>query len=92
MDAAPLTSDDVRRVRFERSFWGYSQREVDRFLKRATLALETSEAGGDPDLTASDVTRITFGGALIGYAEGQVDVFLDELAEALHHGADSSSA
>jgi len=85
MDAALLTSDDVRRVRFERSFWGYSQREVDRFLKRAALALETAEAGGDPDLTASDVDRVRFGGALVGYAEGQVDLFLEDLASALRH-------
>lgn len=83
METAPLTSTDVRRVRFERSYWGYSQREVDRFLKRAALALETLEAGGDPDLTTSDVEQITFGGALVGYAEGQVDVFLDELAATL---------
>ncbi len=83
MDAAPLTSDDVRHVRFERSFWGYSQREVDRFLKRAALALETAEAGGDPDLTPHDVVRVTFAGAFVGYAEGQVDVFLDELSAAL---------
>ena len=85
MDAAPLTSDDVRRVRFERSFWGYSQREVDRFLKRATLALETAEAGGDPDLTPTDVERVRFGGALVGYAERQVDIFLEELSAALRH-------
>lgn len=85
MDAALLTSDDVRRVRFERSFWGYSQREVDRFLKRAALALETAEAGGDPDLTASDVDRVRFGGALVGYAEGQVDLFLEDLSLALRH-------
>ncbi len=83
MDAAPLTSRDVREVRFERSFWGYSQREVDRFLKRAALALETLEAGGDTDLTPHDIDRVTFGGALVGYAEGQVDVFLDELSAAL---------
>ncbi len=70
-------------MRFERSFWGYSQREVDRFLKRAALALETAEAGGDPDLTAADVEHVRFGGAFVGYAEGQVDVFLDELAGAL---------
>lgn len=86
MDAAPLTSTDVRRVRFERSFWGYSQREVDRFLKRAALALETAEAGGDPDLTASDIDRVTFGGSFVGYAEGQVDVFLEDLSAALRRG------
>ena len=83
MAAVPLTSSEVRKVRFERSLWGYSQREVDRFLKRAALALETSEAGGDPDLTAADVDQVTFSGSVIGYAEGQVDVFLDDLAVAL---------
>lgn len=85
MKVAPLTSADVRRVRFERSFWGYSQREVDRFLKRAALALETCEAGGEPSLTVSDVTHVRFGGSFVGYAEGQVDVFLEDLAAALSH-------
>lgn len=83
MDDAPLTAAEVRGVRFERSFWGYSQREVDRFLTRAALALETAEAGGKPDLSPNEVENVTFGGALVGYAEGQVDLFLEELSAAL---------
>ena len=50
MDAALLTSDDVRRVRFARSLWGYSQREGDRLLQRAAPALDTAEAAGGPAL------------------------------------------
>lgn len=83
MDAAPLTAIDIHSVRFERSFWGYSQREVDRFLKRAARALEALENGGEVGLTPADVEQITFAGSLVGYAESQVDVFLDELATAL---------
>lgn len=83
MDAVPLTSIDIRGVRFERSFWGYSQHEVDRFLRRAAEALEAAESGSPPAMTPEDVERVTFGGSLIGYAEGQVDVFLEELAAAL---------
>lgn len=83
MDTVPLTAIDIEKVRFERSFWGYSQREVDRFLRRAATALHAVEAGGDPGLTAAHVEQVTFAGSLVGYAESQVDVFLDELAAAL---------
>ncbi len=84
--AAPLTPDDVQRVRFSQapvSGRGYHEEEVDAFLDLVAVSL-TPEGPGS--LTVADARSVRFTDARLGtrgYQRDEVDAFVDLVVTAL---------
>ncbi len=78
-----LTSTDVRDQRFDSSFRGYAEDEVNAFLERAANSLRHFESGRPGGCTSTDVDQVTFHSTFGGLSEAQVDEFLDRVAAAL---------
>lgn len=89
----PLTSADVRNVRFHATKFreGYLVDDVDAFLDEVVAALEHRESGrpGPAPLTAEQVRAARFRAVRFGegYDQDEVDVLLDRLALTLSQGA-----
>ncbi|MDP9988082.1 DivIVA domain-containing protein [Arthrobacter sp. FW306-05-C] len=67
--------------RVERSEYGYNAKQVDQFLQRARVSLETPEAATDP-VKSSDVRAVSFDPVKGGYSAAVVDAALDRLEDA----------
>ncbi|MDR6416229.1 DivIVA domain-containing protein [Pseudarthrobacter sulfonivorans] len=61
--------------------FGYNARQVDQFLERAKVALETPEAAISP-VSSADVRAVSFDPVKGGYAAAVVDAALDRLEDA----------
>jgi DivIVA domain-containing protein len=76
-----LTSAEIRSTTFTVTRWreGYDKAEVDAFLARAALALDTHNP-----LSSLEVINVSFQPTRFreGYNQDQVDDFLDRLAKA----------
>jgi len=76
-----LSSTEIRATKFSVTRWreGYDKEEVDAFLARAALALDT----GNP-LSSLEIVNARFQPTKFreGYNQNQVDDFLDRLAQA----------
>ena len=67
--------------RVQRSEYGYNARQVDQFLQRARVSLETPEAATEP-VNSSDVRAVSFDPVKGGYSAAVVDAALDRLEDA----------
>ncbi|WP_411375993.1 DivIVA domain-containing protein [Arthrobacter sp. MPF02] len=67
--------------RVPRSEYGYNARQVDQFLQRARVSLETPEATAEP-VNSADVRAVSFDPVKGGYAASVVDAALDRLEDA----------
>ncbi|MDQ0769891.1 DivIVA domain-containing protein [Pseudarthrobacter defluvii] len=67
--------------RVQRSEYGYNARQVDQFLQRARVSLETPETAADP-VNSSDVRAVSFDPVKGGYSAAVVDAALDRLEDA----------
>jgi len=67
--------------RVQRTEYGYNARQVDQFLQRARVSLETPEAATEP-VNSSDVRAVSFDPVKGGYSAAVVDAALDRLEDA----------
>lgn len=67
--------------RVHRSEYGYNARQVDQFLQRARVSLETPEAAQHP-VASADVRAVSFDPVKGGYSAAVVDAALDRLEDA----------
>lgn len=67
--------------RVERSDYGYNAKQVDQFLQRARVSLETPGAAGQP-VTSAVVRAVSFDPVKGGYSAAVVDAALDRLEDA----------
>ncbi|WP_458779039.1 DivIVA domain-containing protein [Arthrobacter sp. D3-16] len=67
--------------RVERSDYGYNAKQVDQFLQRARVSLETPEAAAQP-VTSAVVRAVSFDPVKGGYSAAVVDAALDRLEDA----------
>jgi DivIVA domain-containing protein len=82
-----VTVDSKRQVagsfeRVARTEYGYNARQVDHFLQRARVTLETPEAAAHP-VKSFDVRAVSFDPVKGGYSATAVDAALDRLEDAL---------
>jgi len=76
-----LTSAEIRATTFTVTRWreGYDKAEVDAFLARAALAIDTHNPLSTPEVLSARFEPTRF---REGYNQRQVDEFLDRLAQA----------
>jgi DivIVA domain-containing protein len=67
--------------RVQRSDYGYNAKQVDQFLQRARVSLETPDAAAEP-VTSADVRAVSFDPVKGGYSAAVVDAALDRLEDA----------
>jgi DivIVA domain-containing protein len=67
--------------RVQRSEYGYNAKQVDEFLQRARVSLETHHAATDP-VNSADVRAVSFDPVKGGYSAAVVDAALDRLEDA----------
>lgn len=67
--------------RVERSNYGYNAKQVDTFLQRARVSLETPQAAAEP-VTSAAVRAVSFDPVKGGYSAAVVDAALDRLEDA----------
>ncbi|MFP5313286.1 MAG: DivIVA domain-containing protein [Actinomycetes bacterium] len=67
--------------RVQRSEYGYNAKQVDQFLQRARVSLETPDAATDP-VDSSTVRAVSFDPVKGGYSAAVVDAALDRLEDA----------
>ncbi|TQJ61781.1 DivIVA domain-containing protein [Arthrobacter sp. SLBN-83] len=67
--------------RVQRTEYGYNAKQVDQFLQRARVSLETPEAATEP-VNSSDVRAVSFDPVKGGYSAAVVDAALDRLEDA----------
>lgn len=67
--------------RVQRSGYGYNAKQVDEFLQRARVSLETPHAATDP-VNSADVRAVSFDPVKGGYSAAVVDAALDRLEDA----------
>ena len=67
--------------RVRRSEYGYNAKQVDEFLQRARVSLETPHAATDP-VNSADVRAVSFDPVKGGYSAAVVDAALDRLEDA----------
>ncbi|WP_258805400.1 DivIVA domain-containing protein [Pseudarthrobacter sp. NS4] len=67
--------------RVQRSEYGYNAKQVDQFLQRARVSLETPEAAAQP-VNSADVRAVSFDPVKGGYSASVVDAALDRLEDA----------
>jgi DivIVA domain-containing protein len=67
--------------RVQRSDYGYNAKQVDQFLQRARVSLETPEAAAQP-VTSAVVRAVSFDPVKGGYSAAVVDAALDRLEDA----------
>jgi DivIVA domain-containing protein len=67
--------------RVQRNEYGYNAKQVDQFLKRARVSLETPTAAVHV-ITSADVRTVSFDPVKGGYAAAVVDAALDRLEDA----------
>jgi DivIVA domain-containing protein len=67
--------------RVQRSEYGYNAKQVDQFLQRARVSLETPESASHP-INSSDVRGVSFDPVKGGYSAAVVDAALDRLEDA----------
>ncbi|MFJ5861482.1 DivIVA domain-containing protein [Pseudarthrobacter sp. NPDC092439] len=67
--------------RVGRSDYGYNAKQVDQFLARARVSLETPEEATHP-VTSGDVRSVSFDPVKGGYSASHVDAALDRLEDA----------
>ena len=67
--------------RVQRSEYGYNAKQVDQFLQRARVSLESPEAATEP-VNSSDVRAVSFDPVKGGYSASVVDAALDRLEDA----------
>ncbi|CCQ46842.1 divIVA domain protein [Pseudarthrobacter siccitolerans] len=65
----------------QRSEYGYNAKQVDQFLQRARVSLETPESTSHP-INSSDVRGVSFDPVKGGYSAAVVDAALDRLEDA----------
>ena len=64
-----------------RTEYGYNAKQVDQFLQRARVSLETPEAAAHP-IKSADVRAVSFDPVKGGYSAAAVDAALDRLEDA----------
>ena len=76
-----LSSAEIRATTFSVTRWreGYDKVEVDAFLARAALALDTGNPLSSSEIISARLQPTKF---REGYRQSQVDDFLDRLAKA----------
>jgi DivIVA domain-containing protein len=67
--------------RVQRSEYGYNAKQVDQFLQRARVSLESPEAATEP-VKSADVRAVSFDPVKGGYSAAVVDAALDRLEDA----------
>ncbi|CAH0227281.1 hypothetical protein SRABI83_02531 [Arthrobacter sp. Bi83] len=67
--------------RVARTVYGYNAKQVDQFLQRARVSLETPETAVHP-IRSADVRAVSFDPVKGGYAATNVDAALDRLEDA----------
>jgi DivIVA domain-containing protein len=67
--------------RVQRSEYGYNAKQVDQFLQRARVSLETPGSASHP-VKSSDVRGVSFDPVKGGYSAAVVDAALDRLEDA----------
>lgn len=67
--------------RVARTEYGYNAKQVDQFLQRARVSLETPAAAAHP-ITSNDVRAVSFDPVKGGYSATAVDAALDRLEDA----------
>jgi DivIVA domain-containing protein len=67
--------------RVQRGDYGYNAKQVDQFLQRARVSLETPEAAAHP-VSSADVRAVSFDPVKGGYSAAVVDAALDRLEDA----------
>jgi DivIVA domain-containing protein len=67
--------------RVARTEYGYNAKQVDQFLQRARVSLETPEAAAHP-VKSADVRSVSFDPVKGGYSATAVDAALDRLEDA----------
>ncbi|HYH77244.1 MAG TPA: DivIVA domain-containing protein [Arthrobacter sp.] len=67
--------------RVPRNEYGYNAKQVDQFLQRARVSLETPQAATHP-ITSADVRGVSFDPVKGGYSAAVVDAALDRLEDA----------
>ncbi|HEX7201341.1 MULTISPECIES: DivIVA domain-containing protein [unclassified Arthrobacter] len=67
--------------RVQRSEYGYNAKQVDQFLQRARVSLETPESAAQP-INSADVRAVSFDPVKGGYSASVVDAALDRLEDA----------
>jgi DivIVA domain-containing protein len=67
--------------RVPRNDYGYNAKQVDQFLQRARVSLETPHAATHP-ITSGDVRSVSFDPVKGGYSAAVVDAALDRLEDA----------
>jgi DivIVA domain-containing protein len=67
--------------RVQRTEYGYNAKQVDQFLQRARVSLETPQAATEP-VNSSDVRAVSFDPVKGGYSAAVVDAALDRLEDA----------
>jgi DivIVA domain-containing protein len=67
--------------RVPRNEYGYNAKQVDQFLQRARVSLETPQAATHP-ITSGDVRGVAFDPVKGGYSAAVVDAALDRLEDA----------
>jgi DivIVA domain-containing protein len=67
--------------RVARTEYGYNAKQVDQFLQRARVSLETPGAAAHP-IRSNDVRAVSFGPVKGGYSAAAVDAALDRLEDA----------
>jgi len=68
--------------RVQRSEYGYNAKQVDQFLQRARVSLESPHDAGQP-INSSDVRAVSFDPVKGGYSAAVVDAALDRLCHEL---------
>jgi DivIVA domain-containing protein len=68
--------------RVQRNKYGYNAKQVDQFLQRARVSLESPDSAGRP-VKSADVRAVTFDPVKGGYTAAGVDAALDRLEDAL---------
>ncbi|MFF1254013.1 DivIVA domain-containing protein [Pseudarthrobacter sp. NPDC058329] len=67
--------------RVQRSAYGYNAKQVDQFLQRARVSLESPDAAAQP-IKSADVRAVSFDPVKGGYSAAVVDAALDRLEDA----------
>jgi DivIVA domain-containing protein len=67
--------------RVQRGEYGYNAKQVDQFLQRARVSLETPEAAAEA-ISSADVRAVSFDPVKGGYSAAVVDAALDRLEDA----------
>jgi len=67
--------------RVQRGEYGYNAKQVDQFLQRARVSLETPGSATDP-VNSADVRAVSFDPVKGGYSAAVVDAALDRLEDA----------